>query len=210
MSYLKFDKQQLVNLEYSLQREFLRTNRAGSYSSSTLSGCNTRKYHGLLITQLNELDGGKHVLLSSLDETVIQHDAEFNLGLHKFPGDHYEPRGHKYIRDIEFEKISKVTYRVGGVILSRERILVEKEEQLLIRYTLEDAHSPTTLRFKPFLAFRNVHTLSKANMFANTRYVPVENGIKMRLYEGTLFCICSSPKRSILFRFQIGTTTSST
>jgi len=187
MSYLKFDKQQLVNLEYSLQREFLRTNRAGSYSSSTLSGCNTRKYHGLLITQLNELDGGKHVLLSSLDETVIQHDAEFNLGLHKFPGDHYEPRGHKYIRDIEFEKISKVTYRVGGVILSRERILVEKEEQLLIRYTLEDAHSPTTLRFKPFLAFRNVHTLSKANMFANTRYVPVENGIKMRLYEGYPF-----------------------
>ena len=187
MSYLKFDKQQLVNLEYSLQREFLRTNRAGSYSSSTLSGCNTRKYHGLLITQLNELDGGKHVLLSSLDETVIQHDAEFNLGIHKFPGDHYEPRGHKYLRDIEFDKISKLTYRVGGVILSRERLLVEKEEQLLIRYTLEDAHSPTTLRFKPFLAFRNVHTLSKANMFANTRYVPIENGIKMRLYEGYPF-----------------------
>ena len=187
MSYLKFDKQQLVNLEYSLQREFLRTNRAGSYSSSTLSGCNTRKYHGLLITQLNELDGGKHVLLSSLDETVIQHDAEFNLGIHKFPGEHYEPRGHKYLRDIEFDKISKLTYRVGGVILTRERLLVEKEEQLLIRYTLEDAHSPTTLRFKPFLAFRNVHTLSKANMFANTRYVPMENGIKMRLYEGYPF-----------------------
>ncbi|GET27509.1 amylo-alpha-1,6-glucosidase [Prolixibacter sp. NT017] len=187
MSYLKFDKQQLVNLEYSLQREFLRTNRAGSYSSSTLAGCNTRKYHGLLVTQLNELDGGRHVLLSSLDETVIQHDAEFNLGIHKFPGDHYEPRGHKYLRDIEFNKISKLTYRVGGVILSRERILVEKEEQLLIRYTLEDAHSPTKLRFKPFLAFRNVHTLSKANMFANTRFVPVENGIKMRLYEGYPF-----------------------
>ena len=49
MSYLKFDKNQLVNLEYSLQREVLRSNRAGSYISTTLSGCNTRKYHGLLV-----------------------------------------------------------------------------------------------------------------------------------------------------------------
>ncbi len=75
MSYLKFDKEELVNLEYSLQREFLRTNRSGAYSSSTLAGCNTRKYHGMLVVQLDELDGGKHLLLSSLDESIIQHDA---------------------------------------------------------------------------------------------------------------------------------------
>jgi hypothetical protein len=47
MSYLKFDKEQLINLEYSLYREILRSNRAGSYISTTLNGCNTRKYHGL-------------------------------------------------------------------------------------------------------------------------------------------------------------------
>lgn len=187
MSYLNFDKKQLVNLEYSLQRELLRTNRAGAYYLSTLAGCNTRKYHGMLVTQLNELDGGKHVLLSSLDETVIQHDAEFNLGIHKFPGDYYEPKGHKYIRNFEMDTVPKLTYRVGGVVLTKERILVEKSEQILVKYTLEEANSPTTLRFKPFLAFRNVHALSKANMDANTRYVPIENGIKMKLYEGYPF-----------------------
>jgi hypothetical protein len=46
MSYIKFEKSQVVNLEYSLAREMIRTNRAGSYSSTTLAGCNTRKYHG--------------------------------------------------------------------------------------------------------------------------------------------------------------------
>ena len=92
MSYLKFDKNELINLEYSLQREYLRTNHSGTYSSSTLVGCNTRKYHGMLIVKLSDLDGGKHVLLSSLDETIIQHDAQFNLGIHKYPGDFYEPR----------------------------------------------------------------------------------------------------------------------
>ena len=184
MSYLTFDKEELVNLEYSLQREFLRTNRSGAYSSSTLAGCNTRKYHGLLIVQLNELDGGKHLLLSSLDETVIQHDTQFNLGIHKFPGEYYEPKGHKYIRNFEIETIPKVSYRVGGVILTKTRMLVENENQVIVKYTLEEANSPTILRFKPFLAFRSVHQLTRANMEANGKYTKIKNGIKMCLYEG--------------------------
>jgi len=184
MDYLKFDKEQLINLEYSLNKEVLRSNRAGSYMSTTLNGCNTRKYHGLLICPIENFGGEKHVLLSSLHETVVQNNAEFNLGIHRFKGGVYEPKGHKYIRDIKIDRIPKVTYRVGGVILTKERVLVEKEEQVLIRYTLEDAHSPTILRFKPFLAFRNIHQLSKANMFANSKFKKATNGISMKLYEG--------------------------
>ncbi len=184
MSYLKFDKSKLVNLEYSLNREVIRSNRSGSYMSTTIAGCNTRKYHGILICPIPGLDGDKHLLLSSLDETVIQHGAEFNFGIHKYDGDHYEPKGHKYIRDFEADLVPKTTWRVGGVVLTKERLLVENEEQVLIRYTLEEANSPTILRFKPFLAFRSIHQLSKANMYANTKYTPVANGIQIRLYEG--------------------------
>ena len=187
MSYLKFDKSNLVNLEYSLTREVLRSNRAGSYMSTTIAGCNTRKYHGLLICPIPGLEGDKHLLLSSLDETVIQHGAEFNLGIHKYEGDHYEPKGHKYIRDFEAELVPKTTWRVGGVVLTKERLLVENEEQALVRYTLVEANSPTILRFKPFLAFRSIHQLSKANMYADTKYIPVANGIKLKLYEGYPF-----------------------
>jgi predicted glycogen debranching enzyme len=187
MSYLKFDKSRLVNLEYSLSREVLRSNRAGSYISTTISGCNTRKYHGLLVCPLPELDSDKHVLLSSLDETIVQHGAEFNLGIHKYEGDHYEPKGHKYIQDFEVDRLPKTVFRVGGVIFSKERILIENEQQVLTRYTLEEANSPTILRFRPFLAFRNVHSLSKANLYATTKYIPVSNGIKIRMYDGYPF-----------------------
>ena len=86
MSYLEFDKSQLINLEYSLSKEILRSNRAGSYASTTLVGCNTRKYHGLLVCPMEHLDGDRHVLLSSLDETVVEHGSEFNLGIHKYEG----------------------------------------------------------------------------------------------------------------------------
>ena len=102
MSYLRFEKAVMTNLEESLRRELLRTNRSGAYSCSTLADCNTRKYHGLLVVPVPEIDDENHVLLSSLDVTVIQHGAEFNLGLHKYQGNNYSPKGHKYIREFTY------------------------------------------------------------------------------------------------------------
>lgn len=183
MGYLKFNKEELVNLEYSLKREVLATNRAGGYSSTTVVCCNTRKYHGLLVLPIQEFSGENHVLLSSLDETIVQHGQVFNLGIHKYPGV-YEPRGHKYIVDLGYDPLFTLTYRVGGVVLKKEILMVHNEAQLMVRYTLVDAHSATLLRLKPFLAYRNVHSLSKANMMANTKYEKVENGIRSKLYVG--------------------------
>lgn len=184
MSYLKFDKNLLINLDQSLRKEILRTDRAGAYTCTTLVGCNTRKQHGLLVVPIEEFGGRSHVLLSSLDETVIQHGAPFNLGLHRYRGGVYSPNGHKYIREFDCESVPRTTFRVGGVILTRERILISQENRILIRYTLVDAHSPTTLRFRPFLAFREVNALCQANDTINKACEPVENGIATCLYEG--------------------------
>lgn len=184
MNYLTFEKEQLINLEYSLNREILRSNRAGSYISTTLNGCNTRKYHGLLICPVHNFGGEKHVLLSSLDESILQNGSEFNLAIHRYQGGVYEPKGHKYLFRVEFDRIPGTVYRIGNFTLRKERLLVDKVEQLLIRYTLEDAQSDVVLRLKPFLAFRNIHQLSKANLFVNTKFRKAANGIILKLYEG--------------------------
>ena len=182
MSYLNFDKTLLMNLEKSISKEMIRTNRAGTYNFTTLIDCNTRKYHGQLVMPLPDIDNSNHVLLSSLDETVIQHGAEFNLGVHRYEGNNYFPNGHKYIREFDCELISRTIYRVGGVILSKERMLVSFEPRILIKYTLLEAHSPTLLRFKPFLAFRSVNELTLQNNIANTSYSELQNGISMKMY----------------------------
>ena len=179
---LKFDKRELGNLEYSLNREVLATDRLGGYMSSTIIGCNTRKYHGLMVAPIDQSDR-TYVLLSSLDETIVQHDQSFNLALHRFEGT-YEPRGHKYITDFEYTPTPTLTYRVGGVILRKELLWIHKRTQLMIRYTLVDAHSDTTLRLRPLLAFRDKHSLSKANMEADGRAYPIPYGVKCRLYQG--------------------------
>ena len=184
MSYLRFEKAVMTNLEESLRRELLRTNRSGAYSASTVVDCNTRKYHGLLVVPVPEIDDENHVLLSSLDCTVIQHGAEFNLGLHKYQGNNFSPKGHKYIREFDASKVPTTIYRVGGVVLKKEVVFQHYEDRILIRYTLEDAHSATTLRFRPFLAFRSVRQFTHENMVASREYTPIDGGIKTCMYQG--------------------------
>lgn len=184
MSYLRFDKTLMTNLEDSLPKEILRSNRSGAYSCTTLVDCNTRKYHGLLVVPVPELDDENHVLLSSLDATVIQHGAEFNLGLHKYQGDNFSPRGHKYIREFDSLKVPTTIYRVGGVLLKREQVFQHFEDRLIIRYTLLEAHSETTLRLKPYLAFRSVREYTHENAGARRDYHQVENGIATSMYPG--------------------------
>ncbi|MDE7393847.1 MAG: amylo-alpha-1,6-glucosidase [Muribaculaceae bacterium] len=185
MSYLKFDKNLMINLEQSLPKEMLRTNQAGAYHCTTVVDCNTRKQHGLLVIPMPGRDNyTPSVLLSSLDETVIQHGAPFNLGIHRYKGGVYSPNGHKYIRQFDCESVPTVTYRVGGVILTKEKVFISEENRILIRYTLVEAHSPTTLQFRPFLAFREANELCVANDKINGTMEPVDNGVACCLYDG--------------------------
>ena len=41
-----------IKLEEGLKKEWIITNGIGGYASSTVIGCNTRKYHGLLVAPL--------------------------------------------------------------------------------------------------------------------------------------------------------------
>lgn len=184
MSYLKFERTLMTNLEESLPKELLRTNRSGAYSYSTIVDCNTRKYHGLLVVPVPALDDENHVLLSSFDVSVVQHGAVFNLGLHRYQGNHYSPNGHKYIKEFNCDKVPTTIYRVGGVMLKREVVFQHYEDRILIRYTLLDAHSATKLRFHPFLAFRSVRQFTHKNSAASREYTEVDNGIKTCMYAG--------------------------
>lgn len=195
MSYLKFDKNLMINLEQSLPKEMLRTNKSGAYHCTTIVGCNTRKQHGLLVIPIPEMDDKAHVLLSSLDESVIQHGASFNLGLHQYGDNVFSPNGHKYIREFNCENVPVMTFRVGGVVLTKEKVFISHENRILIKYTLVEAHSPTTLRFRPMLAFRNANDLCVENDAINKDVRLTHNGVSTCLYSGypELFMQFSKP-----------------
>ena len=183
MAFLKFNKSELVNLEYSLKREIIAANESGAYCNTSIVTCNTRRYHGLLAVPVQELGGGKYMLLSALDESLILGGKQFNLGIHCY-GDTYEPRGHKYIVDFDAAPVPVVTYKVGGILFSKTIMMVPDNDQVLIKYELLQAPSKVTLALKPFLAFRSVHSLTSQNAEAYTQPDEVDGGVSFRLYNG--------------------------
>ena len=183
MAFLKFNKSELVNLEYSLKREIIAANESGAYCNTSIVTCNTRRYHGLLAVPVDELGGGRYMLLSSLDESLVLRGKQFNLGIHCY-GDTYDPKGHKYIVDFDMNPVPVVTYKVGGILFTKTIMMVPDNDQVLIKYELLEAPSKLTLTLKPFLAFRSVHSLTAQNSEAYTGYDQIDNGVAFRLYNG--------------------------
>lgn len=167
----------------------IRTNRAGAYNSTTLIDCNTRKYHGQLVMPIPEIDDTNHVLLSSLDETVIQHGAERARARATWEfintkENTYSPNGHKHIRQFDCEVVSRTVYRVGrGLFFRKSGCCYLSNQECFLNTLCWRRTLLLYLRFKPFLAFRSVNDLTHQNDIADTAYVEVQDGIRMCLYE---------------------------
>ena len=181
MAFLKFNKAELVNLSYSLKREIICANKTGSYCNTSIVTCNTRRYHGLLSVTLDRFGGDKYLLLSSLDETLIVNGKQFNLGIHCY-GDIYEPRGHKYVVDFDADPVPTITYKVGEIVFRKTLLLLPDKDRLLIKYEMLATPAKATVQLKPFLAFRNIHALTRENDQANTSFATVAGGASFRLY----------------------------
>ncbi len=193
MSYIQFDKKQLVELSHSLGQEIIRSNKSGAYSSTTIIGCNTKRYHGLLVAPQPGLEG-VHVLLSTLDETLVINGASFDLGVHRYPSG-FEPKGYLYMRDFVADPVPKSSYRVGDVLLTKEKLLVEHEERILVRYVLEKSPGPIKLKLHPFLSFRSAEALRRASEDIDTSFQPIDQGVCLRLYpEYNKMCLQVSPE----------------
>ena len=180
---MKFNKNELVNLSYSLKREIISANKTGAYCNTSIVTCNTRRYHGLLAVPVDRFGGEMHLLLSSLDESLILAGKQFNLGIHCY-GDIYEPRGHKYIVDFKADPVPSITYKIGEMEFVKSILLVPDNDQVLIRFELVKAPSKVTLQLKPFLAFRSIHALTSRNDAADTSFRQIGNGAAFRMYEG--------------------------
>ena len=180
--YILWDKEELVNLSKSLNAEILSTNHSGGYMSSTIALCNTRKYHGLMVLPLEAFGGERHVLLSNLDETLVVANHDFHLATRKYR-DVYYPKGHKYLEEFHLNPTPTFLYRIGSLLLKKELLFVEKQDQLLVRYTLLEGEGSVKMMVYPLLAYRNAHKLTSANMALDTHYTAMrDKGVVFKMY----------------------------
>ncbi len=173
-----FDRSQCLNLEKSLTQEWLLTNGTGSYASSSLISCNTRKYHGLLNVNLAE-PPSRYVLLSTLEETlypIANNEKKYTISTREHP-DLFYPMGYRGLSSVTINGFPSSVYTFGDVQIRREVLMVQNRNITLVRYLLE---SPVKTNFllnvRPLFAFREMHKLTFENNSLNTTIEHLGNG----------------------------------
>jgi glycogen debranching enzyme len=130
--------------------EWLETNGTGAFAMGTAAGLNTRRYHALLIASLRP-PVDRYALLSRIEEEV----NGANLGAAQYPGI-VTPQGYKFIEHFQPDPCATWQYRVNGLLLEKQVYMIPNRQAVVIRYR---ADRPTTLRARPFLAYRDYHSL---------------------------------------------------
>lgn len=177
----EFNAEQLRDFNLSKRREVLMVNDGGAYCSTTISTCNTRKYHGLLVVPQPKMDEFNHVLLSCVDESIVMDEKEFPLAVHEYPGVHH-PKGHLLLENFVWKGYPQWTYHVDGMTVVKEMVLDKKDDRIFIKYSFSE--SGAILRLSPFIACRNVHALRQADGHLEIHTELVDHGMMVRMPGG--------------------------
>lgn len=196
MSYIKFDKSLLAEFDQSSKREFLETNSLGAYSSSTLAGVNTRKYHGTFVVRQPQVDHHSYVLLNALHEVLDVNNHIYELGVHQYSLTAH-PEGYQYLSSFNLKKIPTFVYEVEGHKIQKELQFVPNKNQLLIRYSLLEGDR-IEMGLKPFSSFRRIHKLRSADD-RSVSVNHISNGVSYCMEEGyDSVCIQTSVKNDFI------------
>lgn len=156
---IQLDHPTISNLDVALRREWLEANGLGGFASSTITGLNTRRYHGLLVAATVP-PVGRVVLLSKLEETLVVGGERFELSSNRYPGV-IHPSGYRFQRSFRLAPFPVFTYEVGEVIVEKSVFLVHGENTTVIEYRLDGP--PAHLEVRPLIAFRDYHSLTRCN-----------------------------------------------
>jgi predicted glycogen debranching enzyme len=163
--------------------EWLHTNGAGAYASSTVAGMHTRRYHGLLVAALDP-PHGRHVFLSHVDVTAtlargMGMDApppsrrpgvslsrsgrpKWELAVHQFPS--VDPAARPFhLERFDQDPLPRWTYGVAGGELEITLGLVRGENAVVLRYAFRGGDERIMLALRPLLAARDYHGLLREN-----------------------------------------------
>jgi predicted glycogen debranching enzyme len=147
-----------AELEGLLTQEWLLSNGIGAYASSTVVGCNTRRYHGLLVATLSP-PVQRVVALSTVMEQLTVDGVTYDLATNEFAGS-FSPRGVVHLSAFRNDVAATFVYRVGDVELTKEIILADGRNAVALRYRLTGGSA--RLRLRPFAALRDFHHLRLA------------------------------------------------
>ena len=146
-----------LQLNELIEKEWIITNGIGGYSSSTIIGMNTRKYHGLLVAPLTP-PARRHLILSKIDESIEVEDKKYNL--YSNMCENYISEGYKYLFEFERDYIPIFTYKVKDITVKKLICMDYGKNTVCVLYKIENKGKQAKLTLTPIINFRDFHTLS--------------------------------------------------
>ncbi len=178
---VSFGPELMTDIEAALQREWLETNGLGGFASSTVTGTNTRRYHGLL-TAATKPPVGRAVLLSRFEETLVLADRRIELGTNCYPGT-LHPRGYEHLVGFRLDPYPVFEFEVDGLEFEKRVFLVHGENTVVVQYAFSRAVN-CRLELRPLLAYRDYHHLARANNWLHPDYFATPDSVILKPYEG--------------------------
>lgn len=159
---MKNDNEERIFLELGISKEWILTNGIGGYASSTIVGCNTRKYHGLLVAPLNP-PAMRYVILSKVDESIEFNNQKYNLYTNMCKNS--ISRGYQYIENFGNEYLPNFTYKVEDVKIKKVICMEYGKNTVCISYKIKNGNHKTKLTLAPIVNYRSAHVASIYHQF---------------------------------------------
>ncbi len=159
---MKVEKEVCQNLDRALRLEWLETNGRGGFSSGTVAGANTRRYHALLLVA-RKPPSERFVLVNHLEEWVEVNGQTVPLSTNLYP-DAVHPEGYRHGTSFTTDPWPTWTYDCAGSSVQREVICVQGRDLVVVRWrVIKKTKTPVTLRVRPMLSGRDYHAIHHEN-----------------------------------------------
>lgn len=158
---IRFDQSVCGNLARAQKLEWLDTNGLGGFASATITGMNTRRYHGLL-TAATKPPVGRFLLWSKLEETLIVDGQRYDLAVNQYPGA-VHPQGFHYLKEFRLDPFPIFVYEAGGIEVEKRVFMVHGENTTVVEYEIRARGQNCSLELRPLIAFRDYHGTTHQN-----------------------------------------------
>jgi predicted glycogen debranching enzyme len=179
MPRIRFEREICGDVREAVQREWLETNGLGGFASATISGANTRRYHGLMVAAVEPIV--RCVLLSKLEETLVVGERRFELSANLYEPGILHPRGWEFLREFRLDPFPVFTFEAGGVTVEKRVFMVHGENTVVVEYAMT-AGGSCRIELRPLIAFRGYHELTHANTALNKTVEQNADGFSMQPY----------------------------
>jgi len=172
---INFDSNVCTNFESASSREWLETNGIGGFASGTISGANTRRYHGLL-TAATRPPLGRVTMLSKFEETLFIDGKPFALSANQYPNNVY-PKGFQYLKSFSLNPFPVWIFEIENIEIEKSVFMIDGSNTTVIEYKIktQNPKSKIELELRPLLSFVDYHHLQCENSDFNSNYEAEKN-----------------------------------